>query len=770
MGISGAPSKGMQAFDQRIADLMGTYSIPGLALTASRNGNRIIERGYGLLDTSDPASEATAQSSFRIASVSKPITAAALLKLFTQKVFTLDTLVFDLLKDEYPLLSGATFATGVDQITIRHLLQHSSGWSDDVYDPMLHVVDIANAVGTWPPPADRKKIIQHMWSVPLVNPPGTIYAYANFNYCLLGRVIEKFTGSYENFVTETVLQALGMASTFLATHLLADRRPGEARYYPNPGEPQVNSVYAPGKVDEPYGGFDIENMDSHGGWVSSPIDLVSFMNGVFGGFIDTNLITDPANSIQTPNGGSYGLGWGFSGSPGKFTFGHLGSLPGTSSVVVKTTWPDGADVCWAAVTNIRSSGSTLGRASAGKPFVSVFGEQQHFAWRDGNGTIWDAWFDSGNNSWNLQQVNTDPSPKPNGKTTGPPAASDPFVSVFGQQLHFAYLDKDGFVWDAWYDGGDGQWNLQWINMSPEAGTGPTSATGGVFVCVFGQQQHFVIRDKPTGGIWDGWYNGADGSWNTQFINGGSQGRTFAPPAAGDPFVSVFGQQQHFVYRETVDNALWDVWFNAANGAWNAQQITAGGPFAGLTAGPPPAGDPFVSVFGQQQHFVYSDLFGVIWDAWHDGGDGQWKLQQINAAGATTAPLLADPTDSRAIFVNTLSQQQHFAYGDQTGAIWDVWYDAGTNTWSQQRVNAGDRTKGPAAVSGPFTSVFGQQMHFTYTDEVGGIWDAWYDAANNAWNLQLINSESGEILSAALNSAMWDAMNTISDLASFTALP
>jgi CubicO group peptidase (beta-lactamase class C family) len=762
MGISGAPSKGMQAFDQVIADLMGTYSIPGLALTVSRNGNRIIDRGYGLLDTSDPASQTTAQNSFRIASVSKPITAMALLKLLTQGVFSLDTLAFNLLKDDYPLLSGATFATGVDQITILHLLQHSSGWSDDVYDPMLDVVHIANTVaGTWPPPADRKQIIQRMWSVPLVNPPGTVYAYANFNYCLLGRVIEKFTGSYENYVTETVLQAFGMTSTFLATHLLTDRRPGEARYYPNPGEPQVNSVYALEKVDEPYGGFDIEDMDSHGGWVSSPIDLVAFMNGVFdGGFIDPDLITNPANSIQIPNGGSYGLGWGFSGSPGNFTFNHVGSLPGTSSVVVKTKWTDGADVCWAAVTNIRSGGRTAGVASAGKPFVSVFGQQQHFVWRDGNGTIWDAWFDRADNSWNRQQLNTDPSPKPNGKTTGPPAATDPFVSVFGQQQHFAYLDKDGFVWDAWYDGGDGQWKLQQIN------TGPTSAAGGVFVCTFGQQQHFVIRDKQ-GNIWDGWYNGADGSWNTQWINGDSQGMTFAPPAAGDPFVSVFGKQQHFAYRAT-DDTLWDAWFDGANGAWNAQQITAGP--AGLTAGPRPTDDPFVSVFSQQQHFVYSDLFGVIWDAWHDGGDGQWKLQQINGAGATTTPLLANTAGSGVIFVNTLSQQQHFAYRDQTGAIWDAWYDAGTNTWGQQRVNAGDRTKGPAAVSGPFTSVFGQQMHFAYTDKVGGIWDAWYDAANNTWNLQLINSENGEILSAALSSAMWDAMNTISDLALFPALP
>jgi CubicO group peptidase (beta-lactamase class C family) len=763
MGISGAPDKGMRSFDQVIINLMSTYSVPGLALTVSRDGNRIIERGYGLLDTGDPASQVNAQNAFRIASVSKPITAMALLKLLGQGVFTLDTLVFNLLKDDYPLLPGSTLATGVDQITIRHLLQHSAGWSDADYDPMSRVVEIANKVATWPPPANPNQIIQFMWSKPLTNtPPGTTYAYSNFHYCLLGRVIEKFTGSYENYVTETVLQALGMTSTFLATHALIDRRAGEARYYPFSGEPQVDSVYAPGKVDDPYGGFDIENMDSHGGWVSSPIDLVAFINGVFrDGFIDPAMITDPTNSIQMPNGNKHGLGWGFSAVPGGFTFSYLGSLPGTSSVVVRTPRIGGADVCWAAVMNIRSGGRTIGLASDGKPFVSVFGQQQHFTWRDGNGTIWDAWFDSGDDNWNLQQLNVDPSSKPQRKTDGPPAASDPFVSVFGQQIHVAYLDKTGSVWDVWFDSGTVQWKVQQIY------SGASPVVGNVFVSVFGKQQHFAFRDK-TRFLWDKWFNDADGKWNIQSLNGGTPGMTSAPLADSDPFVSVFGQQQHFAYRGA-DGALWDAWFNGPDGAWTAQQITAG--IAGITAGPPPAGDPFVFVFGQQQHFVYPDSFGVLWDAWFDSGDGSWKLQQINAGGRTTSPLITDTIGAGVVFANSMGRQQHIAYCDEVGAIWDAWYDSGTNIWSQQRINAGGQTNGPAAVSGPFISVFGQQMHFAYQDAVGGIWDPWYDAGNNTWNLQLINSENGEILSSALDNAMWDAMKTISSaIGSLPPLP
>ena len=240
IGINGTPSGNMRSFDQVIIDLMATYSIPGLALGVSRNGNKIIERGYGLLDSNNPNQQATAQSSFRIASISKPITAMALLKLLGQHVFDLDTQIFSLLGPDFPLPPGKTLATGVDQITIRQLLQHSAGWDDDVYDPMFDVVKIAEDVsGVWPPPAGQKQIIQHMWSQDLTNPPGTKFAYANFHYCLLGRVIQHFTGDYAEYVNETILQPFGMTATFQASHELSSRLPGEARYFPYPGEPQA---------------------------------------------------------------------------------------------------------------------------------------------------------------------------------------------------------------------------------------------------------------------------------------------------------------------------------------------------------------------------------------------------------------------------------------------------------------------------------------------------------------------------------------------------
>lgn len=61
-------------------------------------------------------------------------------------------------------------------------------------------------------------------------------------------------------------------------------------------------------------------------------------------------------------------------------------------------------------------------------------------------------------TWSLQQVNL------GGNTNGPKAVGDPFVSVYNGQQHVAYRAEDGAIWDAWFDPGGNSWNLQKINL------------------------------------------------------------------------------------------------------------------------------------------------------------------------------------------------------------------------------------------------------------------------------------------------------------------
>ena len=351
------------------------------------------------------------------------------------------------------------------------------------------------------------------------------------------------------------------------------------------------------------------------------------------------------------------------------------------------------------------------------PFASVFGNQQHIAYRDAVGWIWDSWYDG---SWHPQQINGK-----GGRTPLTPAAvGGPFVWTVPssrRQQHFSYRDQEGTIWDSWYNG---HWNPQQINAQRAlALTGP-AAVAGPFASVFHKQQHIAYRDQE-GTIWDSWY---DGSWHLQHINGKGGRTDQAPAAVGGPFIWNAGSQQHFTYRDQ-RGTIFDSWYD---GSWHLQQINAK---TVLPTGPPTVGDPCAVSFGSQQHIFYRDNEGTIWDSWYTGSS--WSLQQINKhGGVTPAPAAAgDP------FVCLFGKEQmHVSYRDGVGAIWDSWYDASTSRWNLQKINAGGVTKGPAAVGGPFVwTVSGSraQQHFTYRDQRGTIFDSWYDSpAAEHWVIPL----------------------------------
>jgi hypothetical protein len=95
-------------------------------------------------------------------------------------------------------------------------------------------------------------------------------------------------------------------------------------------------------------------------------------------------------------------------------------------------------------------------------FVCAFGDQQHFAYVDGNLNIQDCWYDGPTGRWNLQQINNagGNGPTVHGEamacpqaTAGPLETASPFVCAFGDQLHFAYVDTNGNIQDCYWTGG-----------------------------------------------------------------------------------------------------------------------------------------------------------------------------------------------------------------------------------------------------------------------------------------------------------------------------
>jgi N-acyl-D-amino-acid deacylase len=171
-------------------------------------------------------------------------------------------------------------------ITIQNLLQHTGGWDSSTgVDPQAppYTYWEAGVLGVDAPPT-AEQIVRFMISQPLDFTPGTKYVYSNFGYNVLGRVIERITGqSYGDAVQQLVLAPCGISDMRLSGTRLAERAPGEVRYVNLPNQAFLSSVFpGVGYVPAAYGGYYIEAMDAHGGWIATAEDQIRFATAVDG--------------------------------------------------------------------------------------------------------------------------------------------------------------------------------------------------------------------------------------------------------------------------------------------------------------------------------------------------------------------------------------------------------------------------------------------------------------------------------------------------------
>jgi N-acyl-D-amino-acid deacylase len=350
---TGVAAPGMGSFDRIVPDLMKKWGIPGGAVAVVKDGRLVLARGYGY---ADPAKQSVQPDAlFRIASVSKPLTAVAILKLWEEGKLDLDSKAFVLRGDLLPP-PGATVDPRVYDVTVRQLLHHAGGWDREVsFDPMFRSATAAQAVGV-PAPASAETVMRYMLGQPLDFTPGSRYAYSNFGYAVLGRVIEKVTGeSYEQYVKRAILTPAGATRMRLGRSLLAERHPEEVQYF---DLGSASSVFpGGGTVSFPYGGFYLEAMDSHGGWVASTIDLLRFLTAVDGLSTRPDVLGPAAIQLMVApsppplwQGSAYHYGMGWLIRPAQGNWWHDGSLPGTTALLVRT----GGGLAWAVLFNSRS--------------------------------------------------------------------------------------------------------------------------------------------------------------------------------------------------------------------------------------------------------------------------------------------------------------------------------------------------------------------------------------------------------------------------------
>lgn len=353
--------QGMATFENTVRDMMQTYGIPGGAVALVRDGKLIYVRGFGYADKENKT-PVQPDALFRIASVSKPITSAAIMKLVEEGKLKLDERVAPFIAHLTPA-PGATVDPRWEQITIRQLLDHTGGWDRNKpnggFDPMDRPLIAAAAVNA-PAPASAETIIRYMKGMPLDFNPGEKHVYSNFGYAILGRVIERVSGMrYEEYVRTHVLLPVGAGRTRSGRTRMSEALAGEVKYYlPGKGmnATMVTSVFpGEGAVPLNYGGYHLEAMDASGAWVSSTIDLLRFVAGVDGRASPPDILSSQIIAEMTSNGATvcpdgscyYAGGWFVRPVQTDATWWHGGDLPGTKSVLVRSFY----NVSWVALFN-----------------------------------------------------------------------------------------------------------------------------------------------------------------------------------------------------------------------------------------------------------------------------------------------------------------------------------------------------------------------------------------------------------------------------------
>lgn len=375
--LTGVDQPELAGFDELLVSIGRKYEVPGAALAVTKDSRLVYARGYGLADR-DTGQRVEPQSLFRIASLSKPITAAGVLQLVERGKLDLEDKVHSVLDLAEP--SDKRWK----DVTILQLMRHTGGWDRGVsFDPMFRSVEIAADQGV-DPPAMPEQIIAYMLEQPLDFDPGDRYAYSNFGYSLLGRVIERVTGMpYGRYIRQAVLGPLGVYRPRLGKTLPEGRAQNEVKYYDEQDRKDSAVMGEVGvSVPLPYGAWCLEAMDAHGGWIASAPDLVRFASAFdkpqqskilsIAGI--TTMFARPCGAAGFEDDGSpkahyYGCGWSVRpvGASGANTW-HTGSLAGTSTLLVRRH--DGLN--WAVLFNTR-------KGTAGKSLSSVIDPLMHEA-------------------------------------------------------------------------------------------------------------------------------------------------------------------------------------------------------------------------------------------------------------------------------------------------------------------------------------------------------------------------------------------------------
>ena len=197
-----------EKFDAAIRRFMRYWDIKGASFALMKNDSLIYAKGYGYSDIKDSI-ECEVKNVFRVASVSKLITAVAIMRLCETGRLTTQDFVFG----EEGILCDSLFLNyrdkNIKKITVEHLLRHTGGFANPHGDAAFNTDLVAKYLGK-ELPLSMDDMVQYATRIRLRARPGGWFNYSNLGYIILSKVVEKASGMpYEIYVKDSVLAPMG---------------------------------------------------------------------------------------------------------------------------------------------------------------------------------------------------------------------------------------------------------------------------------------------------------------------------------------------------------------------------------------------------------------------------------------------------------------------------------------------------------------------------------------------------------------------------------
>lgn len=322
--------------ERSINQFMTKWEIEGASLAIMKEGKLVYSKGFGWADK-EKEIPMEVRHIFRIASLSKLVTATGVMKLYEEGKLSLSDHVFG----EDGILNDSIFLNIKDpkikKITVEHLLRHQGGYTIRGGDPLFTMPAVARDLAKTDS-LTLDDLVRYASSTRLRYEPGSSNIYSNLGYVVLTKVVEKVSGMpYEEYIRDNILIPIGCLDMHIGYSEPDKQLPNEVHYH-EPKDAELTPCYdGSGRmVPRSYGGCNLHVLSGAGGWVASPTELMKLIAALDPNDPDVSILNAKTIALMTNTGSGekadkYPIGWMKTTSSDDWT--RTGTLAGSSAML-----------------------------------------------------------------------------------------------------------------------------------------------------------------------------------------------------------------------------------------------------------------------------------------------------------------------------------------------------------------------------------------------------------------------------------------------------